>query len=103
MQAPQLLRELLEREVGEHISHLEKRHKELVSPDCSELGAVSLKSRQAVWRPFLRILMHAAWRRAALLCQLTSERTVCQRQRCVAAAVGHLHHRLLQARWPALV
>jgi hypothetical protein len=31
MQAPQLLRELLEREVAEHISHLEKRRKELVS------------------------------------------------------------------------
>jgi hypothetical protein len=30
LQAPQLLRELLEREVGEHISHLEKRRKELV-------------------------------------------------------------------------
>jgi hypothetical protein len=34
VQAPQLLRELLEREVAEHISHLQnlqKRHKEAVS------------------------------------------------------------------------
>jgi hypothetical protein len=34
LQAPQLLRELLEREVAEHISHLEKRRKEMVRGVC---------------------------------------------------------------------
>lgn len=44
LQAPQLLRELLEREVGEHISHLEKRRKEMVSG----LKHVRLRCRASV-------------------------------------------------------
>lgn len=43
LQAPQLLRELLEREVGEHISHLEKRRQELVRHvflHCCDLNSV---------------------------------------------------------------
>lgn len=49
LQAPQLLRELLEREVAEHISHLEKRRKELVS----------------CMRPSSNLQADPAWRSAA--------------------------------------